>query len=439
MTAIAPFKGLRFNQDAVSNLSRIISPPYDKIPHPLRRELWQRDEHNVVKLILPPPSDKEIDVVTQSTAGEAGDWYGQAADRYRAWRAEKILCQDERPGLYVYRQTFEYRDCQWKRIALFAELRLDDRSGPHAHERTFDGPKADRLRLLRAMKANPSPIFLLADGTRDEWDNVFVQADTHLAEFRDFDGQEHELFSISNPNVLSMVIEYVNQRTLVIADGHHRYETALNYCREMREATGKDPQREPWGGVFVAIVPSRSPGLLVLPTHRVVLELPEGWMDRLLEKAKPYCEIEPLDGLTGESIRDRLVLDDSNHSIAVVSRDRSALVSLKPDIDVPALRQVAEPIRTLHVSFLHHLLFEACLGLNLDTLHESTRYIRGEEEAFSMVRSGEAAGAFLLSGISPETVFRVSLENVRMPQKSTDFYPKIPTGLVLRSVDDSTL
>ncbi len=437
MTVIAPFQGLRFNTGKIDDLSQVISPPYDKIDQTLRQELWQRDERNIVRLILPPPSGKDVDVVTQSTADEAGDWYGQAAERYQRWREEAILCVDESPSLYVYRQTFSYRGTSWTRTGLYVALQLSGPSGPHAHERTFEGPKADRLRLMQAMKTNPSPIFLLGDGSKEDWERVFSQTDTLLAKFKDEDGQEHELLSIANEKTLQSAVEFVNQRTLVIADGHHRYETAMNYCREMQEATGKDPRSEPWGSVLAAIVPTCNPGLLVLPTHRVIRNLPDGWMGRLLDKAQSYCSVTPIDDPTGETVRSQFPQDGWDRSVVAMSRDRAVLLTLNPSTDVPSLRGVPEPIRHLNVSVLHHFLLDDCLGLSQETLQETTQYIRGEDEALSLVRSGKADAAFLMCGIPPETVFNLSLENVRMPPKSTDFYPKIPTGLVLRSVEDS--
>ncbi|MEW6236247.1 MAG: DUF1015 domain-containing protein [Candidatus Omnitrophota bacterium] len=432
MAIISPFAGLRFNPEKTKDLSRAISPPYDKITAAERAELWKRSERNVVRLILPPPGDKEIDTVTQSTDAESLDWYASAARLYQEWRKENIL-QTDLAQLYVYKQTFSYRGNAYNRTGLFGALQLGEQSGPRSHEYTFEGPKADRLRLLRAAKANLSPIFLIADGGRAEWDSIFSLAGERLIHFHDLDGQEHLLEGISGEKELRTAEEFLQRRELVIADGHHRYETAMNYCREMKEKTGKDPRREAWGSLLVLIVPIADPGLLVLPTHRVLSNMPNGWFDRLREKAAPDFDIEPIRQVSGEALRSALA--GRNRSIAVLSRQDAAMFTLKSHAAPASMDAIPASLRDLNVAILHRHFFAACLDLPEEALREAVRYVRDEEEAADRVRQGASDAAFLLAGISPQTVFDVSLTGVRMPQKSTDFYPKIPTGLVLRSVE----
>lgn len=431
MAFISPFPGMRYNLERVSDPAAVISAPYDKIPSAERAVLWERDPHNVVRLILPPPGGVETDVATQSTAAESSDWYGHAAELYRDWIRQGILRADP-PRLYVYRQTFPYQGRTWTRTGLFGALRLEDGSGPYAHEFTFDGPKADRLRLLRATRANLSPIFLLADGPLDSWDTLFSRTDTRLVRFEDFEGQVHELFSIDSPPLLAGAQDFLRDRALVIADGHHRYETALNYRRAMMEETGLDPSREPWGSVLALIVPISSPGLLVLPTHRVIREMPDRWPERLHDKAAPYCDIVSLPESRGESVRELLRRPEHRLSIVAAGPGEAWRITLKSGAAVHALQALPEPLRDLNVTFLHHFLLGECLGLTPEFLQTRTRYLRSEEEALSLARREPDTAAFLLGGLSPQTVFEVSQRNVRMPPKSTDFYPKIPTGLLIR-------
>ncbi len=437
MAQIKPFSGIRFNTEKKNSLAELISPPYDKITSEEREALWERDEHNVVKLILPPPSDNEIDTMTQSTDTISQDWYREAAQLWRMWRRDNVLVEDP-PCFYVYQQTYTYKGETWTRTGLFGALQLEEQGGPHSHEHTFEGPKADRLRLIRETQANLSPIFLFGDGEVDAWNEIFSQATEELFRFRDEEEQEHALLAINDDTAVKKASKFMEQCTLVIADGHHRHETAKNYCREMRDKTGKDPQKEPWGSQMVFIVPSKSPGLLVLPTHRVVSGLPNDWVNKVTEKCLDFFTIESLPERSGAMVRKQLQATTNQQGIVVVGKEQGWVLSPKKDVEIPPLKEVHPALRGLNVTLLHQLLFEHCLQLDKETMHSNTKYIREEEEAIELVNTGDYDAAFLLAGIPPQTVFDVSLHGVRMPQKSTDFYPKIPTGLVMRSVADSS-
>jgi uncharacterized protein (DUF1015 family) len=434
MTNVLPFPGIRYNKDIIDNLASVISPPYDNISAEDRKRLWHQHDNNVVRLILPPPGDSDVDVVTQSTNAESDDWYQSAAAHYRDWRKNGVL-QTDPCQFYVYRQTYTYMNQPYTRTGLFVSLKLDDNDAPLSHERTFDGPKADRLRLMSAAESNPSPLFLISDGEYASWDGCFSKVGEPLVSFNGFDGQKHELLPVSDADAVQTIQQYVNGLTLVIADGHHRYETAQNYKRKMMEQTGKDPDNQPWGGVMALIVPMSSPGLLVLPTHRVLKEIPDGWMEQIKSKAAPYCDIEELTDCNGSVLCDMLAQPEHQETIVVIGADRSLLIKLKHDVEPPSLKALDAPLRRLNVSILHNFIFETCLGLTADDLQSITKYVRGEENAISLVKKGDAQAAFLLGGLSPQTVYDVSQHNVRMPQKSTDFYPKIPTGLLFRSVE----
>lgn len=434
MTHISPFPGIRYNTDRIDNLADVISPPYDKIAPHERRIYWDRHESNVVRLILPPPDDAATDFATQESIST--DWYAAAAERFHSWRESGLLIADS-PQLYVYRQTFPYLGTTFTRTGLFVALQLEEQGGPLAHEHTFEGPKADRFRLTCAVQANLSPIFLLADGELTQWNDLFQQTGAILNRFEDWDNHRHVLVSIDDPSALQGVQEFVQTRTLVIADGHHRYETAQNYKRRMIQETGKNPQDEPWGYVLALIVPAASPDLLVLPTHRVIAQMEDGWLDHLRSHLEPYGSLEDLSDRSGESIRQRLSLPYHQASVAIVAKNRGFLFSLHPEAEPPSLKALPAPLRRLNVSILHQFILESCLNLTPLALQGITQYIRGEEEAISRIQTDRAQAAFLLGGLSPQTVLDVSQRHVRMPQKSTDFYPKIPTGLLFRSLVDS--
>ncbi|MDP8245830.1 MAG: DUF1015 domain-containing protein [Candidatus Hinthialibacter antarcticus] len=436
MADIHPFPGLRFNLDRVPQIDKLISPPYDKIPHEERKRLWGLDEHNVVKLILPQPGDEEVDVTTHSTDSESADWYQEAAARFQAWQDEGVLKQDG-PQFYVYSQTYQAEEQTWTRTGLFAALDLEDDSGPKAHEQTFEGPKADRLRLTRAAQANLSSIFLLGDGEAATWSSIFASAKDVLLDFVGDDGQRHMLRAISNPDDLAAVQAGVKACNLVIADGHHRYETACNYRREMMEKTGKNSKDEAWGKVLAFIVPLADPGLRVLPTHRVVKGLPTDWFDRVQAKLDPLGAMTPVSISDGAEVRDLLAADASRSSVLIHDGHYTWAYRIRQGAESPSLQAAPESIRELNVTILHRLIFEEALGLTNDKLVNHVKYIRGEDEAMNLAKTPEYNVAFLMAGIPPAQVFDVSMAGVRMPQKSTDFYPKIPTGLLIRSAADS--
>lgn len=436
MTTVHPFAGLRYNPALIQDMADVISPPYDKVSPAEREILWNRSEHNVVRLILPPPSGKDTDVATQSMDAESMEWYQESSRRLQEWIHSGVL-QTDSPQLYVYHQTYSYGGEIRTRSGVFGALQLGQGTGPHAHEHTFEGPKADRLRLTRATKTNLSSIFLLADGSRSEWESLFHDATHTLLDFYDHDGQRHILQSLSDQIALDRAREFLRQRTLVIADGHHRYETAVNYCREMMQSTGKDPEKEPWGSVLSFMVPIQSPGLIVLPTHRVLSDLPQGWMDRLRSKTEIHCVFTRLERITGDSVYNALSKYPGGNAIALVTHNEAWFIVFKDVEMIPELKEVPQALRGLNVTLLHKFIFEHCLGLDQEALQSRTKYLRGEESAIELVKNGGAEAAFLLYSIPPSHVFEVSQQGVRMPQKSTDFYPKIPTGLVLRSLSGS--
>ncbi len=436
MADIHPFPGWRYDLGRVPQIDKLISPPYDKIPHEERKRLWALDEYNVVKLILPQPGDEEIDVTTHSTDSESSGWYQEAAARFETWRNEGVLKQDE-PYLYVYSQTYQAEEQTWTRTGLFAALDLEDDSGPKAHEHTFEGPKADRLRLTRAAQANLSSIFLLGDGDASTWSGIFDSASDALVDFVGDDGQRHVLRAISDPDALAAAQAGVKACNLVIADGHHRYETACNYRREMMEKTGKDPKTQAWGKVLAFMVPLADQGLRVLPTHRVVKGLPADWFTPLQEKLSQIGALNPVSITAGAEVRELLAADQSRSSLIIHDGHYSWAFRIRQGAESPSLKAAPEAVRELNVTILHRLIFEEILGLTNEKLVDHVKYVRGEDEAMGLAKTPDYNVAFLMAGIPPEQVFDISMSGVRMPQKSTDFFPKIPTGLLIRSAADS--
>ncbi len=254
-----------------------------------------------------------------------------------------------------------------------------------------------------------------------------------LVEFTDLKGRIHRINAIDSEMDRKTASEFLSARTFVIADGHHRYETALNYKQEKETETGLDPKSQTWGYVLALVVPVECPDLLVLPTHRILSGLPDEWLTKLNAGITPYFDITPIENPCAETVCQHL--QEKEQTLAVVTKEKSFCMTLKDSLP-SALSDVPLALRKLNVTILHRFILEQCLQISPQSIPNHIRFVRGESEAISMVQKGPSQAAFLLSALSPQTVFKVSLEGQRMPQKSTDFYPKIPTGLLLRSVAD---
>jgi len=417
MTIVRAFRGVRYDADRV-DLSRVIVPPYDVIAPDERGAFYDRDPHNAIRFEL-----------TRKVEDEATADYAEIADTLAAWRAEGVLIRDEGPAYYVMKQTFTAPDGgQRTRIGFFGELGLEDYSARvvRPHERTLAGPKKDRLKLLRAARANLSSVFLLYEDREREIEGWLEKAfdDAPIGRAEDDAGVVYELAALRDPDARAAVERAMAERPVVIADGHHRYETAVSYRDEQREQHGVDADA-PWESTLAFFANAYAPGSLLLPIHRVVLrgEAPDderwaarlpGWRCERVELGDAGIEaalarhLEPLAG------RSAFVADDGSGVLRVFQRD--------------------EPLGdALMVRILEDDVLGGVFGLDPAAIREgAVSFPKSAARAFGEVREGDGVVALYLNPLLPEDVFRVTGEGEVMPQKSTFFYPKIPTGLVFR-------
>jgi uncharacterized protein (DUF1015 family) len=445
MLEIAPFRAIRYAESDPKKLSTLIAPPYDVISPPQREKLAAKNAHNVVQLIL--PSEKPGD-------GADDNKYTRAGKAFRQWIAEGVLRADKEPGLYVLHQRFEWNNVHHLRKGFLARLRLREfKDGVVLpHEKTLSGPKADRLELFKQAKANLSPIFSLYPDDGNEIEQLLTSALNHPADAsaQSDDGHgsiEHRMWRVTEPTLLAKVRAAMATRRAYIADGHHRYETALNYARLVDQSL---PEPRPDGAhhfVLSFFCGMADPGLLILPTHRLLHGMADFELSQLVTEAEQYFDVEWIkddvrtpDGLA-LALRKLADAGKTRPSFLVVGDQgtRTELFKLGPNVDLAQIEEMPKSpqVRALDVAVLHGLLFQRTLQLSPQSQEkqENLRYVKEASEAVAAVVKGTDHAAFLLNGTLMRQVREVAEAGYVMPQKSTFFYPKLPSGLVFNALD----
>lgn len=453
MAEIAPLTPLRYDlarlaagteRDA-QGLAAVVAPPYDVIDAAQRAELAARHPNNVVKLILPE--------------GEGDAKYGHAADLLESWRTEGALVRDDVPAFYRYDQTFTppgapagggglaAKPITRRGFLGLVKLVDLDKGIVLPHERTLSGPKEDRLKLFRATRTNLSPGFMLYRDPARALDSALERA-TDLASFDTADGVKHALAKITDPEAIRAIVEGVAGSSLLIADGHHRYETALRYSKEAAEkaATGAGNKAVARGEhlyFMVFFANGDDPNLVVFPTHRHVHSLPSFDFEALSKGASELFDVKPLPGgasaevLTAELAAAGRVAP----SLVACSGDgRAVLFTLKKDADLarhPILGKRPEPLRRTDVALLHMGLLEPVLGITPEAQAAKTNIYYPQDSAASLreLRSGKGQVLFLMNATPVAQVREVAEAGEVMPQKSTFFYPKVLTGLCIHTLE----
>jgi uncharacterized protein (DUF1015 family) len=412
---VQPFRAIHYDLDAVGGLQPVAAPPYDVIDDEQRAELVARSPHNVVEIDLPRAD---------------GDPYAHAAEVYARWQREGVLTQDAEPAIWALAQDYTGPDGRERtRHGLFARVAVED-YGPgriRPHERTHPGPKEDRLRLTRATQANLSPIFSLYD---DPAGAAWGAVEPHLndapwGEVSDEDGTRHRLWRIGDADAGAAVHDALAGTELLIADGHHRYETA----RVFHEEGGA-------GHVLMCLVALQDPGLTVFPTHRLISGLDQGRREALRAAIERDWEVAPVDAAELEPTGDGLVrigYYDAHHR-------RPLMLTLRDQaIADAAMPERAEPYRHLDTAVLEALILKGALGMTEEDISHfnGLDYARSAEQARERVESGAAEAAFFMRGTPVEQVRDVAAAGESMPPKSTYFFPKVLTGMVFNPLTGS--
>lgn len=422
---IRPFRGTFYNQRVVESLSRTIAPPYDVIDEKKKRALLARSPYNIVRLILPPLDGGR-------------DFWNQSATLFQAWKKGDVMSVDGASSYYLYRQVFELPgENAVSRTGILALLRCRDFSGGEVlpHEKTFPRTRVERLNLLRACRANFSQIFTVF---RDEGEEILdvIEEVTSGAPFLDLNDDEgviHQLWRIEEGGVSRTLTEEMLGRRLMIADGHHRYETALDYSRE-----GHSSAEAAQAAAYVSVVMFRSedPGLVVLPVHRLLRRFPLQTRDAY-QRLERFFNVEVIQeglaeraGMFGERLASQ-----TRPSFVMITPESAALLVLREGVEIETILPGLESARwkSLDVPILHLLVLTQCLGLDAAGLADGgdIQFTPWESAAMSALASGEAEAAFLVRPTSMDEIWEIAEGGERMPHKSSYFYPKLASGLVI--------
>jgi len=425
---IEPFKAILYNTDLV-NLADVVTLPYDKISPKKKAYYTAKSPYNIAYAILAPT-------------------HKQALSLLRRWQKQDILKRDISPAVYIYEQEYEY-PAGGKRIrrGFIAALRLEpfSKNGIMPHEKTFSKIVQDRMQLLSNCKMNLGQIFVLYNDPERTVDNL-LSAQTEnppIVKVKDETGVAHRIWKIADPRVISNIQKNMESKRLFIADGHHRYQAALAYKQQQEKMlkesfTGK----EGFNYRMAVFINAASPGLTILPTHRVIKHIPKFSLDNLLSELKKYFLIETYSTSAG-------LLDNWLNSIHNSIRphifgmypggDNAYTLRLKPDISIEKSLGLSRPREWLYldVNILHLVILNQIIGIDTQDVanKDNILYISDANKAFNLVKDKKADIAFILNPTKIEEIKNVvELQDV-MPQKSTDFYPKLYTGFVMRQLD----
>ena len=433
MAKILPFSAVRYNPARV-HLPDVVTQPYDKITADMQERYYSASSYNLVRIILGKrePGDNGQNV------------YSRAAAAFSQWREEAIFLRDPEPMLYAYAQEFAVPgspDKRLERLGFIALGQLEpyDAGVVFRHEQTHSGPKTDRLNLLRATRAHFGQIFMLYNDPAGEIDNALAKVARYPADIEVHDeyNVRHRVWPI--PGLVEFIRRRMENAQLIIADGHHRYETALNYQRERRE---QDPAAPPAGEatydrVMMTFINMYSEGLVILPTHRVIAGLEGFREEQFLDSVRAFFDVEPV------QVSDAAQATATLHSagghgtvLLAILQSGGFLLRARPAEVEQTLAQLSAHQRALDVVVLHKLGLELALGISEEAIREQRyiSYLRDADEAIARVRNG-ANVAFLMNPVRIEQVRDTAFAGEVLPQKSTDFYPKLLSGLTIYAVE----
>lgn len=434
---IKAFKAYRFDKSVVGNDGDCIAPPYDVINAAQQDELYAKNEYNMVRVI----KGKET-----SSDSDSDNKYTRASQSLKSWIAKGALKADEKETIYAYVQKFDAAGETFTRSGFIALGKLEEfGTGVQPHEKTLDGPKADRLNLTRATQAQFGLIFMLYDDAKQVADNIIKKAaqQISLIEFTDDEDVVHMIYAINDASEIATIEEMMNSKEAVIADGHHRYETALNYRRESENPNAQYR--------MMSFVNMRNEGLVVLPTHRLVGNLENFDMPALVTNLETNFDVTTYpfaDDEAKATARDEMFaqmkadFDAGKNAFGIYGKDGAFYKATLKNTDMikEALPTLSEASQGLDVSVLHTLILDKILGIGESQLasQSNLKYIKDIGDAITdsidAIDSDDKQVVFFMNSTKTQQVRDVAAAGEKMPQKSTFFYPKVFTGLTINKL-----
>jgi uncharacterized protein (DUF1015 family) len=473
MARIYPFRALRYDTSRV-RMEDVVTQPYDKITPEMQQRYYEASPYNLVRVILGKHEPDDTEPQEFLPAGEqAHNVYTRAAEWLRQWRKEGILVEEPEPALYGYSQTYTVP----RSNAAAGDPEVRERRGfialghlyeyadkvVYRHEQTFPKHKSDRLALFKATRAYCEQVYMLYSdpaftaeklifGSKGKSEGASKDGkDTRPADLAVTDeyGVVHRLWKLSDPALINLILTAMADKKLIIADGHHRYETSVAYAKErsaqLRLPLGepRDPEEKlspgrlpappfPEAAMMMTFVNVDAPGITILPTHRAVFGLKDFKAAEFLASTQEFFTVTPLESANLEPLT-----SSAGTAFLVVTREGNYLLRARPDAVKTALAGVPARQAQLDVVQLHSILLDRILGLSQERITQlgNVRFFREASEAVEQVHSGEADVAFLIKPITLNQLREVSLAGDVMPQKSTDFYPKLLSGLAIYALD----
>lgn len=426
MALVKGFKGLRFDTEKAGDISTVVCPPYDIISEEQRLEYIKENEYNIIRLELPKGDEP----------------YKTASDVLNEWLEKGILTRDDKDCVYIYEEEFTAYDKQYKVKGCIVRVKVEEfeKGVILPHEFTLSKAKEDRLNLMKATNCNFSQIYALYS---DEERKTITRLDTLSAgtpdiEITDGDGVTHRMWIVNDENEVMAICSDFTDRKLYIADGHHRYETALNYRNYCRE-NGLSKEGDAVDYQMMMLVNMEHPGLVVFPTHRIVRDLSHFDKAEVVEACKEYFDITEYESIDNmENVLTDLYNQDKKAFGMYCGEKKWTLLVLKSlDTMAQLLPNVSKASQGLDVSVLHTLVLEKLMGIDAENMAKQINltYVKQFDDAVNAVDNGTANCAFILNPTKISEICEVSSAGEKMPQKSTYFYPKLITGLVMNKLD----
>ena len=420
MAEIKAFRALRFDTEKAGEISELVCPPYDIISEEQRRQYLERNPHNIIRLELPKGSDP----------------YNEAAGVLDDWMAKGILRRDDEDSVYLYEEEFAVNGEIKKFKGCIVRVKIEEFSKGIVlpHEETLSKAKEDRFNLMKATNCNFSQIYSLY---MDEQHEITARLDrlsqsAPVNELTDSEGVTHRLWTVTDKEEIGAIVKAFADKKLYIADGHHRYETALNYRNYCRE-NGIENEADDY--VMMMLVDMEHPGLVVLPTHRLVRDLPEFDKQKLLDGCRKYFDIIEESDISTAEAKLKELYDEGKKAFAFYSGDGGYSLMVLRELSAAAelLPGKSKALCELDVTVLHTLVLEKIFGIDAENMAKQINltYVKQFNDAVAAVDTGKAQCAFILNPTRVTEIRDVAAAGEKMPQKSTYFYPKLITGLVM--------
>ena len=426
MAEISPFQGIRYNQDKIKDMAAVICPPYDVISHEEQQSYYQKSDHNIIRL------EHGVELPDDTAKNNK---YTRARTTFDHWLKDSILKTDVTPTFYIYEQGFTVGGAKKKRLGIIGCVKLEpwEHRVIFPHENTLQKVKSDRLELMRACNSNISPILGLYEDPGGRVAQLLQAKSLPSKLLMDITigNETHRIWKANEPEFVQRSSHFIYPKPIYIADGHHRYETSLAYREERKKATPSYSGYEAFNFILMTLVSFSDPGLVMLPIHRLIKGIQPKALSALLDQISNFFEIKSTPLNTFELVENKIP------GIKVVGLEPGQVLTLRlsprASVDEFMPKERSAVYRKLDVSIVEHLIIEKLLGFQSASDHVT--YTADTEQALKLVAVQEHQLAILLSAMPVTTIKAIADANDRMPRKSTYFYPKLPTGLVINRLD----